>query len=173
MGDLAAEVRRALRDVPGFPTPGVLFRDITPVLADAPLFRRVIDWMATGSTPVDRLVAIESRGFVFGAALAVQTGAGLVLARKPGKLPRAVISVDYALEYGTATLQLHADAIRPGDRCLIVDDLLATGGTASAVVALVRQLGGEVTGALFLIELALLAGRQRLPGIPVTSLVQL
>jgi adenine phosphoribosyltransferase len=172
MGDLADDVRRTLRDVPDFPKPGVLFKDITPVVADAALFARVAEWMSVEYANVDKIVAIESRGFLFGAAMVEKTGAGMVLARKPGKLPHTVVSVDYALEYGSATLQVHTDAIQPGDRCVIVDDLLATGGTAAAAVELVQRLGGEVLGTLFLVELTFLDGRRKLHGTPVTSLVQ-
>lgn len=172
MGDLADDVRQTLRDVPDFPKPGILFKDITPVLADAELFGRVAEWMSVEYTRIDKIVAVESRGFLFGAAMVEKTGAGMALARKPGKLPHTVVSVDYALEYGTATLQMHTDAIRPGDRCVIVDDLLATGGTAAAAIDLVQRLGGEVLGSIFLVELTFLEGRRRLHGTPVTSLVQ-
>ena len=172
MGDLAADVRATLRDVPDFPKPGILFKDITPVLADAELFGRVAEWMSVEYAQVDKIVAIESRGFLFGAAMVERTGSGLVLARKPGKLPHTVHSVDYELEYGTATLQMHTDAIKPGERCVIVDDLLATGGTAAAAVDLVKRLGGEPLGVLVLVELEFLEGRRRLHGTSVTSLVQ-
>lgn len=172
MGDLAEDVRQTLRDVPDFPKPGILFKDITPVLQDPELFARVIEWMSVEYANVDKIVAIESRGFLFGAPMVEKTGCGLVLARKPGKLPHTVESVDYGLEYGTATLQMHTDAIREGDRCIIVDDLLATGGTAQAAIELVTRLGGEVVGALFLVELGFLEGRRKLHGTPVTSLVR-
>lgn len=171
MGDLAAEVRESIRDVPDFPTDGVLFKDITPVLANHELFQRVADWMAVEYGSIDKLVGIESRGFIFAAAMVPRADAGLVLARKPGKLPHVTESVDYDLEYGSATLQMHKDAIQPGDRVVIVDDLLATGGTASAAVELVQRLGGEVLGCVFLIELSFLEGRRKLYGTSVTSLV--
>ncbi|MBA2322166.1 MAG: adenine phosphoribosyltransferase [Deltaproteobacteria bacterium] len=167
---LAAEVTAHIRDIPDFPKPGILFKDITPLLANPPLFGRVLDWMATDWGPVDLVVAIESRGFVFGAGLVERMNAGLVLARKAGKLPWATVAVDYGLEYGAASLEMHTDAIRPGQKVLIVDDLLATGGTAAAAVDLVRRLGGEVVGFGFVLELGFLDGRTRLD-VPVRSLV--
>ncbi|TVQ90074.1 MAG: adenine phosphoribosyltransferase [Deltaproteobacteria bacterium] len=172
MGDLADDVRNTIRDVPDFPKPGILFKDITPVLMDTALFGRVIDWMAVEYANIDKIIAIESRGFIFGAPMVEPTGAGLVLARKPGKLPHTVETVSYDLEYGSSSLNIHTDAISPGDRCVIVDDLLATGGTACAALDLVQRLGGEVVGALFLVELGFLDGRRKLHGTPVTSLVR-
>lgn len=172
MGDLADDVRDTIRDVPDFPKPGILFKDITPVLMDPELFGRVIEWMSVEYAHIDKIIAIESRGFIFGAPMVEHTGAGMVLARKPGKLPHTVASVSYDLEYGSATLNIHTDAIKPGDRCLIVDDLLATGGTAKAAVELVERLGGEAIGSVFLVELGFLEGRRKLHGTPVTSLVR-
>jgi adenine phosphoribosyltransferase len=170
MADLAERVASKIRDIPDFPKPGILFKDLTPVLLEPALFREVADWMAEGWTEIDRVVAMESRGFLFAAPLVERLGAGLVLARKQGKLPYRTVGVDYALEYGTASLEVHVDSIRPGDRVLVVDDLLATGGTAAATVELVRKCGGHVIGCCFLVELAFLEGRRKLD-LPVRSLV--
>ena len=167
--------REAIRTVPDFPKPGINFRDITPVLADPDAFRDAVTELqeAAAGLKWDRLVALEARGFLFGAPLALAAGRGLVPLRKPGKLPAAVEAVSYALEYGTATLEVHRDAVAPGDRILVVDDLLATGGTAAAAGELVRRLGGTVAGYLFLVELDGLAGREKLTDAPVISLVTL
>jgi adenine phosphoribosyltransferase len=164
MTDIERDVRAAIRDIPDFPKPGVLFKDITPMLADPRLFSEVIGWFAHPwrEQRIDRVVGMESRGFIFGGALATELGAGFAPARKKGKLPFETVGVDYALEYGAAVLEMHVDAIKPGDRVLICDDLLATGGTAAATVDLVRKLGGEVAGAAFVIELGFLGGRNRL-----------
>jgi adenine phosphoribosyltransferase len=170
MSDLAARVSTVIRDIPDFPKPGILFKDITPLLLHPALFREVIGWMAEDWTQVDRIAAMESRGFLFAAPLVEPLQAGLALARKKGKLPYATLSVDYALEYGNACLEMHVDSIRPGDRVLVVDDLLATGGTADATVQLVRKAGGTVIGGCFLVELGFLQGRSRLD-VPVRSLV--
>lgn len=171
MGDLPADVRDTIRDIPDFPKDGILFKDITPVLADARLFNRVIEWMSVAYDNVDKIVAIESRGFFFGGAMVERTGAGLVLARKAGKLPHTTVSKTYDLEYGTATLELHTDSIQPGERVVIVDDLLATGGTAKAVVEMCKEMGAEVAGCVFLVELGFLEGRRQLHGTHCTSLV--
>ncbi|MCA9492765.1 MAG: adenine phosphoribosyltransferase, partial [Myxococcales bacterium] len=144
--DLATRVGARLRDIPDFPKQGILFKDITPVLTDPALFGEVIGWMSQGWDQVDRLVAMESRGFLFAAPMVQRMNAGMALARKKGKLPYATEAVDYALEYGTATLEMHVDAIAPGQRVLVVDDLLATGGTAEAAIRLIHELGGEVAG---------------------------
>ena len=144
MNELETQVRAAIRDVPDFPRPGILFKDITPILSDAALFGSVCDWFAGLETNIDKIVGIESRGFPFAAPLVAPLNAGMVLARKKGKLPWNTVRQSYALEYGEATLELHQDSIQPGERVLIVDDLLATGGTARATVDLVRQLGGVV-----------------------------
>ena len=159
-------LRETIRDVPDFPTPGIVFKDITPVLADAALFRRATAALAAPyhKTGITHVVAIESRGFIIGAPVAQSLGASFVPVRKPGKLPRATVREDYALEYGTDALEIHEDAVQPGARVLVVDDLLATGGTAAATVRLVRGLGGTVVGLQFLIELAELNGRAQLTG---------
>jgi adenine phosphoribosyltransferase len=168
-------------DVPDHPEPGVLFRDLTPVFADGPAFRRVIDGLAApsasdpraaavaeddrhpaGAPGFDVVVGVEARGFLLAAAVALDAGVGVVPVRKAGKLPRARIAVDYALEYGTATLEMHEDSIRRGDRVLVVDDVLATGGTLLAAIALVEQLGGVVAAVSVVVELAALGGRDRL-----------
>jgi adenine phosphoribosyltransferase len=165
MTDLATDVKAKIRDIPDFPADGILFKDITPVLADPVLFRRVLDAMASGWGPVDVVVGMESRGFIFAGGVAERLGAGFAPARKKGKLPHATVSVDFKLEYGEATLQMHVDAFKPGARVLIVDDLLATGGTAAATLELVRRLGGEVVGFSFLVELGFLHGRERLDAV--------
>ena len=151
-----------LRDVPDFPKPGILFKDITPVLADADAFATVIDDMAGPwrGMEIDAIVGIESRGFILGAALALSLGIGFVPVRKPGKLPARTLSLDYALEYGSDRLQIHADALPPGARVVVVDDVLATGGTLKAALALTRQQGAEVIGAAVLLELGFLNARE-------------
>ncbi len=155
-----------VRSIPDFPKPGILFRDITPVLVQPDGLSAALDLhlhhIGDLAGQIDKIVGIESRGFLFGIALAERLRAGFVLVRKPGKLPGKTIEVTYALEYGTDSLQIHADAIDPGDRVIVVDDLLATGGTAQAACELVRRLGGEVLSTLFLIELTTLEGRARL-----------
>lgn len=162
-----------IRDVPDFPVPGILFKDITTLLRNAAALREVITLLADRYTDaqVDIVAAIESRGFIFGAPLAVRLGAGFVPVRKPGKLPAQAISESYMLEYGTNTLEMHVDAIQPGQRVLVVDDLLATGGSARAAINLVERLGGQVVGLAFVVELDFLNGRQKLTGYPVYSLV--
>jgi adenine phosphoribosyltransferase len=171
--ELMARARAAIRDVPDFPQPGILFKDITPVLADPTLFRDVIDYFAEtySSAEVDVVVGIESRGFIFGAPLALELGAAFVPIRKPGKLPYEKVRIDYALEYGNDSLEAHRDAVADGQRVLVVDDVLATGGTASAATRLVKQLGGEVVGLCFLVELGFLNGRQKLDSTEVHSLL--
>ena len=167
------DIERAIRNVPDFPKPGIQFKDITPLLADARLFAGAIDLLTERFTPgsVDAVVGIDARGFIFAAAAAVKLQAGFIPVRKKGKLPYQTIEQDYALEYGHATVAIHTDALKPGSRVLLVDDLLATGGTSAAAVALVQQLGGVILEAGFLIELKFLNGRDKLPGIPVRSLV--
>jgi adenine phosphoribosyltransferase len=169
----AAEIAAAIRNVPDFPKPGIQFKDITPVLADARLFAGAIDLLTEKFTPgsIDAVVGIDARGFIFAAAAARKLNAGFVPVRKKGKLPFATIEQDYALEYGHATVAMHTDALKPGDRVLLIDDLLATGGTSAAAVALVQKLGGNILEAGFLIELKFLNGREKLGGIPVRSLI--
>jgi len=169
----AAAIERAIRTVPDFPKPGIQFKDITPVLADAELFAGTIDLMTQGFKPgmVDAVVGIDARGFIFAAAAAIKLQAGFVPIRKKGKLPYQTHEQSYDLEYGSATVAVHVDALRPGSRVLLVDDLLATGGTAAAAAALVQKLGAQILEASFLIELAFLNGRQKLGPYPVRSLV--
>ncbi|MGH7723758.1 MAG: adenine phosphoribosyltransferase [Candidatus Dormibacteria bacterium] len=171
--DLAGRLSAAVRTVADFPRPGVAFRDITPLLSDPAAFADSVDAIARAHADqrVDVVAGVESRGFIMAAPVAYLLGAGFVPIRKAGRLPSATMSVDYALEYGTAVLEVHTDAIRSGQRVLIVDDLLATGGTAAAAIQLVETLGGVVTGVAFLIELAELGGAAALGGRPHTSLV--
>ena len=173
MSDTAASLRATIRDIPDFPKPGILFKDITPVLSDPELLRSTIDWFAEkfSGEEIDAVVGMESRGFIFGAPLAMALSAAFVPARKPGKLPYESIGVEYDLEYGSARLEMHTDAIAPGSRVLIVDDLLATGGTAKATIRLVEQLGGKVAACLFVVELGFLPGRAALGDVPVHSIV--
>jgi adenine phosphoribosyltransferase len=154
-----------IRDIPDFPQEGIVFKDITPLLADPAGFQQSIDLIASEfeGLGVTRIMGAEARGFIFGGALAYKLGAGFIPARKPGKLPWKTTSASYDLEYGTDALEIHADAIAPGDRVVIVDDVLATGGTASAKAKLVAEAGGEVVGFAFLIELDFLDGRAKLP----------
>ncbi len=168
------DLGKLIRDVPNFPVEGILFKDITTLLRDPEAFRQAIDSLVAHyeGQHVDRVVAIESRGFVIGAPLAYKLGAGLVPVRKPGKLPAQTISVEYSLEYGTNTLEMHVDAIEPGQQVLVVDDLLATGGSAKAAIDLVERLGGRVIGVAFLVELKFLRGIERLQGYDVFSLIQ-
>jgi adenine phosphoribosyltransferase len=163
-----------IRNIPDFPLPGVQFKDITPLLQDAAAFRQVIDELAGRyeGQRVDLVAGVESRGFIFSAPVAYRLGAGLIPIRKPGKLPAETIEVAYSLEYGTNTLQVHRDALQPGTRVLLVDDLLATGGTIRAAAQLMDQLGGEVVELAFVIELAFLHGRDNLAQYPIFSLVQ-
>lgn len=170
---LVDELRRTIRDVNNFPKPGIVFKDVTPVLLDVKLFAQTVQLMAEPyrDARVTRVVSIESRGFLFGAPIALELGAGLVPIRKPGKLPAATQRIEYALEYGTDALEMHYDAVQPGDRVLIVDDVLATGGTANAAAQLVGGTGAAVAGFSFLIELDFLKGRQRLQGRRVEALL--
>lgn len=168
------DLKPFIRDIPDFPKPGILFRDITPLLRDPQGWRAVMTQMGAICERLkpDLIVGIESRGFIVGTALATDRGLGFVPVRKPGKLPGEVIGVDYDLEYGTDRLEIHADALRDGARVLLVDDLLATGGTAAAAAQLIQQAGGELVGCSFVIELSGLNGRQRLPdSTPVDALV--
>ena len=168
--DIAAKIR----DIPDFPKPGIIFKDITPLLQDAESLRYAVDQMAefAVSKKVDIVLGAEARGFILGAALAYTLGAGFVPARKPGKLPYETIAAEYELEYGTDSLEIHEDAIGPGTRVLVHDDLLATGGTARAKCDLVEKLGGEVVGVTFIVELSFLAGRNKLKDYDLMSLIK-
>jgi adenine phosphoribosyltransferase len=171
---MTLDLRERIRDVPDFPTKGIVFKDLMPLIADPAYFRETIDRLAEWARPrsPDLVLGAEARGFIFGAALAYSLGAGFIPARKPGKLPRETIEATYALEYGTDSLQVHRDAVAEGARVLVLDDVLATGGTAKAKVELVESLGGVVVGVLFVIELTFLDGRERLDGHDVHALVQ-
>lgn len=165
----------AIRTIPDFPRPGIQFKDITPLLADADCFRQAIDRLRDrhGDQGIDTVVGIEARGFIFASALAYALNAGICLVRKPGKLPHAVFRQTYDLEYGTDAVEIHTDAFRPGQKILIVDDVLATGGTVAATVKLIQDhFGVEIVELDFLIELAFLNGRAKLPNLPIHSLVQ-
>jgi adenine phosphoribosyltransferase len=168
------ELRSLIRDIPDFPKQGILFKDLTPLMADASGLRRAVEGLAELARPleIDCVVAAEARGFLLGPALALELGAGFVLARKPGRLPYETVSAEYLLEYGSNQLELHTDAIARGSRVLVHDDLLATGGTAGALCELVEQLDGEVAGCGFLIELAFLGGRERLAPREVHALLR-
>lgn len=168
------ELRASIRDVPDFPKKGIVFKDITPVLADPRLFRGVIDALAErhADLGITKVVGIESRGFLFAAPLAIALAAGLAIVRKPGKLPWRTVREVYALEYGEDALEMHIDAVGPGDRVLVVDDVLATGGTADAVGRLVTRQGAELVGFAFLLELAFLRGARRLGAAKVHALLQ-
>ena len=165
---------RLVRDVPDFPKPGIVFKDIMPLLSNADALRETVDLLAEWSAPrePDLILGAEARGFITGGALACKLGCGFVAARKPGKLPWRTVSAKYALEYGYDVLELHADAISAGQRVIVHDDVLATGGTAKAKCDLVEQLGGEVVGVAFIISLEFLEGRKRLEGYDVHSLIQ-
>ena len=169
----AADLRSLIRDIPDFPEPGIVFKDITPLMADAAAMAAAVAGLAeyARALRVDCVVAAEARGFLLGPALALELGAGFALARKPGKLPYETVSAEYELEYGESMLELHTDAVAAGRRVLVHDDLLATGGTAATLCDLVEQLGGEVVGCGFLIELAFLGGRERLAGHNVHALL--
>ncbi len=168
------DLAKLIHDVPDFPVKGILFKDITTLIRDPEALREALDRMAEPfrDTEIDLVAAIESRGFIFGAPIACEFGAGFVPIRKPDKLPAEKISASYTLEYGTNTLEMHKDAIQPGQKVLLVDDLLATGGSASAAISLIEQLGGEVVGVVFLIDLTFLNGIQKLQGYKVHSVIQ-
>ncbi len=170
----AEDLRARIREVPDFPKPGILFYDITTLLKDGPAFREAVSLMLDPyrGERIDLVVGMESRGFIFSAPMAYELGVGLVPVRKLGKLPHETLSVEYALEYGSNTLEIHKDAIAPGQRVLIVDDLLATGGTVRGTVDLVQRLGAEIVGLSFLVELAFLKGRERLDGLAVSSVIE-
>jgi adenine phosphoribosyltransferase len=169
----ALDLRDRVRDVPDFPKPGIVFKDLMPLVADPVYFRETIDRLEELARPKrpDIILGAEARGFIFGGALADRLGCGFVAARKPGKLPWETVEATYALEYGSDSLQVHADAIREGARVIVHDDVLATGGTAKAKTELVERLGGEVVGLLFVIELAFLNGREKLAGYDVDALI--
>jgi adenine phosphoribosyltransferase len=167
------DLKALIRDVPDFPKPGILFRDITTLLRDPAGLNYTIDALATKAKPLqpEYIVGMESRGFIFGAALAYQMNIGFVPVRKPGKLPAAVHTAEYELEYGTDKLQIHQDALAPGAPVLMVDDLIATGGTAAATAKLLQQIGCHLVGCAFIIELDALQGRSKLPDVPIITLV--
>lgn len=172
--DSLDRLRQTIRDVPDFPQPGILFKDITPVLADSVLLKEAIEGMADyfAGQKVDKVVGIDARGFIFGALLAQHLGAGFIPVRKKGKLPWKTRGVDYSLEYGTNSVEIHEDALAPGEKVVLADDLLATGGTAAAALELIRASGAELLGSVFFIELAFLCGREKLEGTgPVHSLI--
>jgi adenine phosphoribosyltransferase len=173
VGNDAAFLEELIRDIPDWPRPGVGFKDITPLLNDVEAFRYTIDAIAAhfSSTPIDRVMGVEARGFLLAAPVAYRFGAGLVPIRKAGKLPWEIEQEEYVLEYGTDLLEIHRDGVHPGENVLIVDDVLATGGTASAAARLVQRLGGRVVGFGFLLELGFLHGRAKLEGYDVLSLV--
>ena len=174
MATTTKDLASSIRDIPDFPKPGILFKDITTLLKDGQSLRSAIDGLdeKIGKRAVDVVVGMESRGFIFGAPIAYKRGVGFVPVRKLGKLPADVVSVEYDLEYGSATLEMHKDAIRPGAKVLIIDDLLATGGTVHGTIELVERLKGEVIGLAFLVELDFLKGRDRLDGRRVTSVIK-
>ena len=167
-------IKDLIRDIPDFPKPGIIFKDITPLLVNGQAFHRAVDLIAAHyrDTPIDQIVCVEARGFIMGAPLAYKLGAGLVPVRKPGKLPAETIQTTYELEYGTDTLEIHADAIPEGGNVLIADDLLATGGTVAGVVKLLGQLKANIVGVAFLIELEFLKGRDKLKGFDIFSLIR-
>lgn len=167
------DLKSIIRDIPDFPKKGIIFKDITTLLADANSYQRMIDLLSHRyvGKRIDKVVGVEARGFIIGAALAYKLGAGVVLVRKPGKLPGETVKKSYELEYGTDTLEIHTDAIKKGERILIADDLLATGGTISAVVDMVNGMGGDIIDCCFLAELGFLKGRERLPEGKVFSLL--
>ena len=171
---MTLDLRDRIRDVPDFPREGVVFKDLMPLIADpeyyAETIRRLAEWCRP-RTP-DLILGAEARGFIFGGALAYALGAGFIAARKPGKLPRETVEATYALEYGTDSLQVHRDAVAPGARVIVLDDVLATGGTAHAKVELVEELGGIVAGLVFVIELTFLGGREKLAGYDVNALIE-
>lgn len=169
--ELTKLIASLVRDVPDYPQPGVVFKDITPLLADGPAFAAVVEGLATLYGPVDKVAGIEARGFILAAPVACRLGAGFVPIRKKGKLPGATFAQEYELEYGTATIEVLTDAFEPSERVLVIDDVLATGGTARATADLVQRAGAEVAGLAVLLELSFLNGRAKLPGLPVASLL--
>lgn len=174
MSDPLAPLYAAVRNIPDFPKPGILFKDITPILADGKLFKLAIDTFvqACGGRKIDKIVGIDARGFVFGAAVAYELGVGFIPVRKKGKLPYKTASASYTLEYGEAVVEIHIDALQPGDQVVLVDDLLATGGTSAAAAMLIEKMGGHLLEAQFLVELEFLAGREKLSKTPVRSFLK-
>ena len=168
---LSELISSRIRDIPDYPQPGIVFKDITPLLADGPAFAAVVAALAAGHGEIHKVVGIEARGFILAAPVACCLGAGFVPVRKEGKLPAEAHSETYQLEYGSATVEIHTDAFGPGERVLIVDDVLATGGTAAAAASLVRRTGAEVAGLAVLLELGFLGGRGRLPGLEIRALL--
>ena len=168
---LADLITSRIRDIPDYPKPGVVFKDITPLLADGPALQAVVRALASGHGPVDKVVGIEARGFILAASAACELGSGFVPVRKQGRLPGPTYAQSYELEYGTATVEVHQDAFRPGERVLIIDDVLATGGTAQATASLVRRAGAEIVGVAVIMELTFLRGRAKLAGEPLRALV--
>jgi adenine phosphoribosyltransferase len=168
------DLKKLIREIPDYPKPGILFYDLTTLLQDKRGFHSLVDQLCDhyNGQPIDVVVGIEARGFIFAPALAYRLGAGFVPVRKPKKLPSKTASVTYQLEYGSDQLEIHEDAVKPGQRVLLSDDLLATGGTAAAAISLVRKLGGEVAGAAFAVELNFLHGREKLAGVDVFSLLR-
>jgi adenine phosphoribosyltransferase len=171
VSDIEAVITAHIRDIPDYPQPGVLFKDITPLLGDPDAFGDVVEAMAAVFGPVDKVVGIEARGFILAAPVAYEIRAGFVPVRKKGKLPAATFAQEYNLEYGSATLEVHQDAFEPGERVLIVDDVLATGGTARATASLIRRAGAEVVGVAVMMELSFLKGREAIPDLEVRSLL--
>jgi adenine phosphoribosyltransferase len=174
MADMIDKLRSAVRDVPDFPKAGIVFKDITPILADGALFRGSIDAFLDrcSAMQIDKIVGIDARGFLFGSAVAYELGVGFVPLRKKGRLPYKTESAKYSLEYGEAEMELHIDAITPGERIVLVDDLLATGGTSASAATLIKKVGGDLLEAQFLIELEFLRGREKLSPIPVASFLK-
>jgi adenine phosphoribosyltransferase len=168
---LAGLVAARVRDIPDYPQPGIVFKDITPLLADGAAFKAVVTALASGHGPVDKVAGIEARGFILAAPVACELGAGFVPIRKQGRLPGPTYAQSYDLEYGTATIEVHKDALSPGERVLIIDDVLATGGTAQATASLVRRAGADIVGMAVIMELTFLGGRARLAGEPLRTLV--
>lgn len=174
VSDVFAKLRAAVRDVPDFPKPGIIFKDITPILKDGALFRESIDAFLERcrGKKIDKIVGIDARGFLFGSAVAYQLGIGFVPLRKKGRLPYKTESAAYSLEYGEAEMELHIDAIVPGEQIVLIDDLLATGGTSASAVTLIKKVGGQLVEAQFLIELEFLHGREKLAPTPVVSFLK-
>jgi adenine phosphoribosyltransferase len=170
-GELTQLITTLVRDIPDYPQRGVIFKDITPLLADGQAFRAVVEALAAAYGPVDKVAGIEARGFILAAPVACRLGAGFVPIRKKGKLPGATFAQDYDLEYGTAAIEVLTDAFEPGDRVLVIDDVLATGGTARATADLVQRTGAQVAGFAVLLELSFLHGRAKLPDLPVSALL--